>query len=198
VHDVAEIKQMAIAVVRQVHPPSGKAGHARPLPTALLVVCSLALAALIGAFPSVAGMGMSPLPTPAAEPGAIEVGTLAVQVQTVTWISANDPRGSMDSGVGHEFGTNQDMPAQGMHRLYLQALVSNFGRDSASLAPSDLPIQSPDGRTWQLRQPATLAAGLLEPGERHSIDLFVDVPAAVALRQLRWSHGAHGQSIPIY
>jgi hypothetical protein len=142
-------------------------------------------------------MGMSLLPT-AAKPGAIEVGTLAVQVQTVTWISANDARGSMDSGVGQESSTNQDMPAQGMHRLYLEALVSNFGRDSASLAPSDLSIQSPDGRTWQLHQPAALPLGLLEPGDRHNIDLFVDVPAAVTLRQLRWSNRAHGQSVPIY
>jgi hypothetical protein len=91
--------------------------------------------------------------------------------------------------------------APGTRRLFLETVVSNLGRDSASVAPQTFAVRASDGRSWPLRPSTAVGsqppAATLQPGEQRSLNLFADLPAGAQGLQLTWTHHGQSESVPV-
>jgi hypothetical protein len=157
--------------------------RARPGIMVIGLVASVMVGALLG---QLAGLAAASLQAP----GSPAAGTQpALYVQTTTWTAPGAA------------ATGSDATATGTRRLFLETLVVNVGRDSASVAPQTFAVRAPDGRSWPLA-PSSAAGSqppvaTLRPGEQRSVDLFADVPAGVTALQLTWTHQGQSDSVPV-
>jgi hypothetical protein len=164
---------------------------AGPSPGSLVVLGLAGLAGIAGVV-LLLGVVAPPRPVPAASPGTLLAGDLSLQVQTSGWITHDDVGGpvppSVQNGFSRPASMMPGMPDPGTHRLYLEAVLSDVGQQSASYAPAEFAVRSPSGQEWPLRQPATFGPGTLAPGQTRSLDLLFDVPDTVARLGLAWAH----------
>jgi len=166
-----------------------------------LAVLGLAGAAGIAGVILLLGIFAPPRPAPAPAPGTLVAGDLSVQVQTSGWITHDDVGGPVPASVQNGFSMPASMmpgmPAAGTRRLYLEAVLSDVGQQTASYAPGEFAVRSPAGGEWPLNQPASFGPGTLAPGQTRSLDLLFDVPDTVARLDLAWSHQGTAGTISV-
>jgi hypothetical protein len=166
-----------------------------------LAVLGLAGASGIAGLVLLLGVLAPPRSAPPAPPGTLIAGELSLQVQTSGWITHDDVGGPVPASVQNGFSMPASMmpgmPGQGTHRLYLEAVLSDVGQQTASYAPDELTVRSPSGGQWPLNQPASFGPGTLAPGQSRSLDLLFDVPDTVARLDLAWAHGGTTGSISV-
>jgi hypothetical protein len=159
--------------------------RARPGVGVLVIglVASVLFGALLGQLVGLAAASMR-------SPDSLAAGTQpALYVQTTTWTAAGAT------------ATGSDAPAPGTRRLFLETVVNNFGRDSASVAPRTFAVRASDGRSWPLTPSTAVGsqppAAALQPGEQRSLNLFADLPAGAQGLRLTWTHRGQSDSVPV-
>lgn len=134
-------------------------------------------------------------------PGRLVAGDLVLELQGAGWITHDDIGGPVPSAVADGFqmpaSMMPGMPGPGVHRLYLEAVLSNTGSGEAGFAPRDFSVRSAAGATWPLDQPATFQSASLRPGQTRSLDLLFDVPDSVSQLDLVWQHDGQLQSVGV-
>jgi hypothetical protein len=155
--------------------------RARPGILVIGLVASVVLGALLGQL-----FGLAAASIRAAE--SLAAGAQpALYVQTTTWTAPT--------------ATGSDVTAPGTRRLFLETVVSNPGRDSASVAPQTFAVRAPDGRSWSLAPSTAVGSqppvATVRPGEQRTVDLFADLPAGVTGLQLTWTHHGQSDSVPV-
>jgi hypothetical protein len=178
--------------------PRARAGPSR---AGALVVAGLAAAAGAAGLVLLLSLVAPPPPSPAPTPGRLLAGDLVFQVQGSGWITHDDIGGpapaSVENGFQMPASMMPGMPDHGVHRLYLEAVLSNTGWSHDGFAPREFSVRSATGETWALDQPATFEAGSLGPGQARSLDLLFDVPEAVSQLDLVWTHGGQVQFVQV-
>jgi hypothetical protein len=172
-----------------------------PSPAGALVITALATIAGVAGFILFLSVVAPPRPDPEVVPGRLVAGDLVLELQNAGWITHDDIGGPLPASVQDGFqmpaSMMPGMPNPGIHRLYLEAVVSNAGSNEAAFAPGDFSVRSTSGATWPLNQPATFQAASLRPGQTRSLDLLFDVPDSVADLDLVWSHSGQLQATRI-
>ena len=166
-----------------------------------LVIAGLAVAAGVAGIVLLLGLVAPPPPELPSVAGRLVSGDLVLELQNAGWITHDDIGGPVPASVQNGFqmpaSMMPGMPDPGIHRLYLEAVVSNTGASEAAFAPRDFSVRSRSGATWQLNQPATFRAASLQPGQTRSLDLLFDVPDTVADLDLVWAHAGQLQAAPV-
>jgi hypothetical protein len=139
-----------------------------------VLAIGFAVTAAIGALAATLFADVASAPPVAVPPAGTHV---ALYVQVQSWHDAAQPA---------------------VHRLYLQTVLVNSGRDSAP-APDvqDFTVRGADGRVWQVTPAAAFSTGALQPGEQRGLNLFVDLPASASQLRLVMLHHGQTQSIPL-
>jgi len=177
----------------------GRRPRARAGPSRAGALTILGLAAAAGAAGAILFLTVvaPPPPDQPAAPGRLVAGDLVFDLQEAGWITHDDMGGPVPSSVENGFqmpaSMMPGMPDEGVHRLYLEAVISNTGSGQAAFAPREFAVRSASGQTWALDEPATFQAASLEPGQSRSLDLLFDVPEAVSDLDLVWTHGGEVQ-----
>lgn len=182
-------------------PPVVRRASRTRSPAGAFLLTALAAVAGVAGFILFVGLVAPPPPDAAAVPGRLTVGDLALELQTSGWITHDDVGGPAPAAVANGFQMPASMmpglPEHGVHRLYLEAVLSNVGSSSAGFTPREFSVRSTGGATWSLDQPATFQAGSLLPGQARSLDLLFDVPEAIDQLELVWSHDGQIQSVQV-
>lgn len=165
------------------------------------MVAGVAVAACAAGLVLLLSLVAPPPPNIPAPPGRLVAGDLVFQVQDTGWITHDDIGGpappSVENGFQMPASMMPGMPDHGIHRLYLEAVLSNTGWSDDGFAPREFSVRSATGETWALDQPATFQAGSLGPGQARSLDLLFDVPEAVSQLDLVWTHGGQVQLVRV-
>src|SRR5215472_16852267 len=166
-----------------------------------VVITGLAAVVGVAGFVLFLTLVAPPRPDPPVVPGRLVAGDLVLELQGAGWITHDDVGGPVPASVENGFqmpaSMMPGMPDPGIHRLYLEAVVSNTGSSEAAFTPHDFSVRSTSGATWPLNQPATFQAGSLQPGQTRSLDLLFDVPDSVANLDLVWAHAGQLQAVPV-
>lgn len=172
-----------------------------PSPAGALVIIALATIAGVAGFVLFLSVVAPPRPDPPAAPGRLVAGDLVLELQNAGWITHDDIGGPLPASVQDGFqmpaSMMPGMPDPGIHRLYLEAVISDTGSGEAAFAPRDFSVRSTSGATWPLNQPATFQAASLQPGQTRSLDLLFDVPDSVADLDLVWAHEGQLQAMQV-
>lgn len=172
-----------------------------PSPAGALVITALATVAGVVGFTLFLSVVAPPSPDPPVVPGRLVAGDLVLELQNAGWITHDDVGGPLPASVQDGFqmpaSMMPGMPDPGIHRLYLEAVLSDTGTNEAAFAPRDFSVRSASGATWPLDQPATFEAASLRPGQTRSLDLLFDVPDSVANLDLVWAHAGQLQSVQV-
>src|SRR5258708_37424054 len=170
-------------------------------PAGALAVAGLAAAAGVAGFILFLSLLAPPRPGAPGQPGRVVAGNLVLELQNAGWITHDDIGGPTpaDATDGFQMPASMmpGMPDHGVHRLYLEAVISDVGSSDAAYTPREFSVRAPDGATWALSSPSTFVAGSLQPGQTRSLDLLFDVPEAVTALQLQWTHDGQVQLVPV-
>jgi len=168
-----------------------RARRRSPRPVGLLISGVAIVAALAGVVLFLLLVAPPPPQLPDV-PGRMVAGDLVLELQDSGWITHDDIGGPVPSSVANGFqmpaSMMPGMPDAGIHRLYLEAVLSDTGSGTAAYAPREFSVRAPDGGTWPLDQPATFVAGSLARGQTRSLDMLFDVPDTVSRLDLVWTH----------
>jgi hypothetical protein len=172
-----------------------------PSPAAAVVIAGLATIAGVAGFILFLSVAAPPRPDPPVVPGRLIAGDLTLELQNAGWITHDEVGGPAPASVKDGFqmpaSMMPGMPGPGVHRLYLEAVLSNTGSGESGFAPRDFSVRSTAGATWPLDQPASFQAASLRPGQTRSLDLLFDVPDSVARLDLVWAHAGELQSVQV-
>jgi hypothetical protein len=168
---------------------------------AAALIIGLAIVIGVAGFVLFLSLVAPPRPDPPAVPGRLVAGDLVLELQGAGWITHDDIGGPVPASVANGFqmpaSMMPGMPDPGIHRLYLEAVLSNTGAAEAGFAPRDFSVRSTSGATWPLDQPATFEAASLRPGQTRSLDMLFDVPDSVSQLVLVWQHSGQLQSVQV-
>jgi hypothetical protein len=172
-----------------------------PSPAGALVITAIATIVGVAGFILFLSVAAPPRSDPQAVPGQLVAGDLVLQLQNAAWITHDEIGGPVPASVENGFqmpaSMMPGMPDPGIHRLYLEAVVSDTGSNEAAFTPHDFSVRSTSGAVWPLNQPATFQAGSLQPGQTRSLDLLFDVPDSVADLELVWAHAGQLQAVKV-
>jgi len=166
-----------------------------------VLIASLATVAGVAGFVLFVSLVAPPRSDAPVTPGRLVAGDLVLELQNAGWITHDDIGGPVPASVQNGFqmpaSMMPGMPDHGIHRLYLEAVLSNTGSNEAAYAPREFSVRAPDGATWGLLQPPTFVAGALRPGQTRSLDLLFDVPDSVSELSLMWTHDGQVQLVDV-
>jgi hypothetical protein len=172
-----------------------------PSPAGAVLIAGLATVAGVAGFILFLSLVAPPRPDPPVVPGRLVAGDLVLELQNAGWITHDDVGGPVPASVQGGFqmpaSMMPGMPDPGVHRLYLEAVLSNTGSGEAAFAPRDFSVRAATGATWPLDQPATFQTATLRPGQTRSLDLLFDVPDTVSQLNLVWAHAGQLQSLQV-
>src|SRR5215472_3079556 len=99
-----------------------------PSPTGALVITALATIAGVAGFILFLSVAAPPRSDPPVVPGRLVAGDLELELQNAGWITHDDIGGPVPASVqdGYQMPASMmpGMPNPGIHRLYLEAVVS--------------------------------------------------------------------------
>jgi hypothetical protein len=192
-HGARRQRATATAVRRALRP------QVRRRPVGILIAALAAGASLVG-------LGLlllvvaPPRPAPLVEQGTLLSGDLSLRIQDTGWITHDTIGGATpapDTGFQMPASMMPGMPDEGKHRLYIEVTLDDVGQASASFAPQEFTLRTPEGRSWPLDQPASFGPATLLPGQIRSLDLLFDIPDTVSQVLLAWNHDGETQQLAI-
>jgi hypothetical protein len=170
-------------------------------PAAAVLIASLATVAGVAGFVLFLSLVAPPRPDAPVTPGRLVAGDLVLELQNAGWITHDDVGGPVPASVQNGFqmpaSMMPGMPQPGVHRLYLEAVLSNTGSGEVGFTPREFAVRAASGATWPLDLPATFQAASLRPGQTRSLDLLFDVPDSVSQLDLAWTHAGQVQFVQV-